>query len=60
MSVTPTKAQIENYNSRMSALHEELRQNRRELNSMCFEILVKGHSPELKERAADILRQQIS
>lgn len=59
MSITPTKEQVDNYNSRMSALHEELRQNRRELNSMCFEILVKGHSPELKERAADILRQQM-
>jgi len=60
MSITPTKEQVDNYTSRMSALHEELRQNRRELNSLCFEILVEGHSPKLKKRAADILRQQIS
>lgn len=59
MSVTPTKEQVDNYNSRMSALHEELRQNRRELNSMCFEILVKGYSPELKERAAEIIARQM-
>jgi len=60
MSITPTKEDVDIYNSRISALKEDLRQNRRELNSLCFEILVEGHSPELKKRAADILRQQIS
>ena len=59
MSITPTKEQVDNYTSRMSALHEELRQNRRELNSLCFEILVEGHSPELKKRAAEIIARQM-
>lgn len=59
MSVTPTKAQVDNYNSRMSALKEDLRQQRRELNTLCFEILVKGYSSELKERAAEIIARQM-
>ena len=59
MSITPTKEQVDNYTSRMSALKEDLRQQRRELNNLCFEILVKGYSPELKERAAEIIAKQM-
>ena len=59
MSITPTKEQVENYTSRMQTLKWELRQNRRELNCLCFEILLKGDSPALKERAAEIIARQI-
>lgn len=37
----------------------ELGENRRVLNDMCFDVLLKGNDPVLKNRAAEILRQQL-
>ena len=37
----------------------ELGENRKVLNDMCLDVLLKGDDPALKNRAVEILRQQI-